>query len=90
MSRLEHDQIDRPSMQDIVKIVQVYGVTPNEVAEKVYGWVPPREYKSEDYRWQFIKDFLAKASPDIQDRFLAEVYDKAIWYSELTRERMPI
>lgn len=90
ISRLEHDQIERPSMQDVVKIVQVYGVTPNEVAEKVYGWVPPKEFKAEDYRWQFLKDFLNRADSETRDRLMQEIYDKAIWYDELAKEKATV
>lgn len=69
-------------MRDIVKVIQVYGVTPNDVAEKVYGWLPPKEYKSDDYRYKYLKDYLARASDDARDALLQEIYDKVIWHEE--------
>lgn len=85
ISRLERDEIERPTMRDIVRIISVYGVSPNEAAQKGYDWLPPKEYRSEDYRWQFLKDLLAGLDDENREALMVEIYDKAVWYSELTR-----
>lgn len=87
VSRLEHDEIDRPSMRDIVRIISCYGVTPNEVAQKAYDWVPPKEYRGEDYRWTFAEDVLAKLDDNTRDDFLRDLYDKAMFYSRLAESQ---
>lgn len=86
ISRLEHGARERPSFQDVVKIVAVYGVTPNEAAQVAYGWIPPARYQSEDYRWRFVQDFLTKANEAQKERFLQEMYDRAVFFKELGEE----
>ena len=85
ISRLEHDEIERPSMRDIVRLVSIYGVTPNEVAETIYGWSPPKHWKSEDYRWSVVQTFLATCTDKSRGAFLQDAYDKANWLEELER-----
>ena len=84
ISRLEHGQIERPAMEDIVRLIQIYGVSPNEVAT-IFGWVPPKSFQSDDYRWQFVQDFLAHATDAQRDRLLQELYDRTLFIKELDR-----
>ncbi len=85
ISRLEHDQVEKPSMADLVRIAAVYGVNPDTLATVAGWWTPPRDFTSEDNRWTYVRHFLATSGRHAVEQFLDWAYDRALFLEEMGR-----
>lgn len=85
VSRLENGEVEKPPMEDVVRLAAAYGVAPNEVARLAGWWTASPRYTTEDPRWTYVQGFLARASDEDREKLLAEVYDRALFHETLAR-----
>ena len=85
VSRFENGEIDKPSMEELVRVASVYGIEPNELARLAGWWLPSPRYSSEDPRWVYAQNFLAHASDVDREKLLDELYDRVLFHETLRR-----
>ncbi len=85
VSRLENGEVEKPPMEDLIKLASTYGVEPNEVARLAGWWVPSPRYTTEDPRWVYAQNYMAHTSEEDRERLLDEVYDRVLFHETLAR-----